>query len=48
MVYRLATEDSPQIRKILDNVIFVMVPCLNPDGQIMVTDWYNKYVGHAL
>src|SRR5580658_2543704 len=44
-LYRLATEDSPQIHKILDNVIFVMVPCLNPDGEIIVTDWYNKYVG---
>src|ERR1017187_7553922 len=44
-LYRLATEDSPSVRKILDNVIFVLVPCLNPDGEIIVTDWYNKYVG---
>src|SRR5712692_2167682 len=44
-VHRLATEDSPTIRKILDNVIFLLVPSLNPDGQIMVTDWYNKYLG---
>jgi hypothetical protein len=26
-------------------VIFLLVPSLNPDGQIMVTDWYNKYLG---
>jgi hypothetical protein len=45
LVHRLATEDSPQVRKILDNVIFVLVPSLNPDGQIMVTDWFNKNVG---
>lgn len=44
-VYRLATDQSPAIRKILDNVILLLVPCLNPDGQIMVTDWYNRYLG---
>jgi hypothetical protein len=45
LVHRLATEDSPTVKKILDNVIFLLVPSLNPDGQIMVTDWYNKNVG---
>ena len=45
LVHRLATENSPQVKKILDNVIFVLVPCLNPDGEIMVTDWFNKNVG---
>lgn len=42
LVHRLATENSPEIKKILDNVIFVLVPSLNPDGQMMVTDWFNK------
>lgn len=45
MVHRMATENSPYIRNILDNVVFLLVPCLNPDGQIMVTDWYNKTLG---
>jgi hypothetical protein len=45
LAYRLATEDSPVVRKILDNVIFLLTPSVNPDGQIMVTDWYNKYLG---
>jgi hypothetical protein len=45
LVHRLATDDSPQVKKILDNVIFLLVPSLNPDGQIMVTDWFNKNVG---
>ncbi len=50
LVHRLATEDSPTVKKILDNVIFLLVPSLNPDGQIMVTDWFNKNVGtpHAI
>ena len=45
LVHRLATEDSPQVKKILDNVIFLLVPSLNPDGQILVTDWFNKNIG---
>src|SRR5574338_65650 len=45
LVHRLATDDSPAIKKILDNVIFLLVPSLNPDGQIMVTDWFNKNLG---
>jgi hypothetical protein len=45
LVHRLATEESPAVKKVLDNVIFLLVPSLNPDGQIMVTDWYNKNVG---
>ncbi len=45
LVHRLATDDSPLVRKILDNVILVLVPSLNPDGQIMVVDWFNKNLG---
>jgi hypothetical protein len=45
LVHHLATSDAPDVKKILDNVIFVLVPSLNPDGQIMVTDWFNKNVG---
>src|SRR5882762_9617456 len=45
LVHRLATSDAPEVKKILDNVIFLLVPSLNPDGQILVTDWFNKNVG---
>src|SRR5436853_16347 len=45
LVHRLATSDAPDVKKILDNVIFVLVPSLNPDGQALVTDWFNRNVG---
>ena len=45
ILYQMATENSDEIRRILKNVIFVLVPSVNPDGQIMVVEWYNKYKG---
>ncbi len=41
----LLSRSDAETQRILDNVIFLMVPSFNPDGQIMVTDWYRKYVG---
>ena len=42
IVHRLATENSPQIRQILDNSVVLMVPSQNPDGQHLVIDhWYK-------
>ena len=43
--YLLATETGPESKLILQNVIVVMVPSLNPDGQQLVVDWYKKYLG---
>ena len=42
IAHRLATEQSPQIREILDNTVLLLVPSQNPDGQIPVVDhWYE-------
>src|SRR5688500_2571335 len=42
IVHRLATENSPMIRQILDNSVVLMVPSQNPDGQHLVIDhWYK-------
>jgi hypothetical protein len=45
LAYDLAARTDEEARRILDNVIFLMIPCFNPDGQIMVTDWYRKTRG---
>ena len=31
--------------KVLNDVVFLLVPTHNPDGNQMVVDWYHKYVG---
>ncbi len=45
LIYDLASRTDAEALRILDNVVSIMVPGFNPDGQIMMTDWYNKYVG---
>lgn len=45
LAYELAVRDDEAMRQILDNVIVVLIPCMNPDGQIMVAEWYEKSIG---
>lgn len=44
LAYELLTKTDEETNSILENVIFIMVPCFNPDGQLMVTDWYNDWL----
>ncbi|MCL2549217.1 MAG: M14 family metallopeptidase, partial [Symbiobacteriaceae bacterium] len=44
LAYDLLSCDCDDTRRILDEVIFLMVPCFNPDGQHMVVDWYNRWL----
>jgi hypothetical protein len=46
LAYKLAAGKTPyDTEKVLNDVIVLIVPTSNPDGQQMVTDWYRKYVG---
>ena len=46
LAYNLATaKNDPQIDAILDQVILVLWPTLNPDGQDMVVHWYRQNLG---
>jgi hypothetical protein len=44
LAYDLASGQEEGVREILDNVITLLVPSQNPDGQIMVVDWYRRHV----
>ncbi|MCG6987223.1 MAG: hypothetical protein LJF06_03405 [Gemmatimonadetes bacterium] len=44
LAYRLATENSPLIEKIRDNVIVSLTPVAEPDGRDRYIDWYYRYL----
>ena len=41
----VSNNSSEKTLKALDDVIFIIMPSINPDGTTMVVDWYNKYLG---
>ena len=42
IAHRLATDQSPATREIIDNAVLLLVPSQNPDGQHLVLDhWYK-------
>ena len=45
LVHRLATDESPATKRILENVLLIVVPSINPDGHVMVTDWFYRNQG---
>lgn len=45
IAHRLASSNEPEIKKILENTIILLVPSLNPDGVDIVKNWYDKTLG---
>jgi zinc carboxypeptidase len=41
----LSRASEPDARSILENVVLMLWPTINPDGQQMVAEWYMKNVG---
>src|SRR5687767_7847781 len=45
LAYELAASNDAKVLEILDNVILLQIPSLNPDGLQWIADWYNQHVG---
>jgi len=43
LAYRLATNDT--LQRALRDVIVVLIPSMNPDGEQLVTEWYRGSIG---
>ena len=45
LAHRVATEESGEMRRIRDEVVLILMPCMNPDGLDIVASWYLSQVG---
>jgi hypothetical protein len=45
LAHELVSSDDPRVVAIRENVITVLWPSLNPDGQTMVAEWYRSNLG---
>jgi hypothetical protein len=45
LAHRVATEETPEMRHIRDQVIFLLMPNINPDGLEIVREWYERTLG---
>ena len=45
LAHLLASSQHPRVLDILDNVILLLAPSMNPDGLIRVKDWYDASLG---
>lgn len=45
IAYDVAARDDEEAQRIRDETVLLLLPCINPDGQIWITDWYRQWVG---
>ncbi len=45
LLYTLATATDPRAIAVLQNVVLLLIPSLNPDGHTIVVDWWDKVRG---
>jgi len=45
LVWQLATTEDEERLAWMDRVVLLLMPSINPDGQVMVVDWYQQWLG---
>ncbi len=45
LAYRLATGEDERTREIRERCLILLMPSANPDGNVKVADWYERYLG---
>ena len=45
ILYQMATRTDRDMMRILDETVAIQIPMFNPDGNHIVTDWYDRWVG---
>jgi hypothetical protein len=43
--WRMVSGESPEVQRLRDEVILLLMPNMNPDGTTQVADWYMRHVG---
>jgi len=45
LLHTLATAEDEATRRVLDEVVLILFPSLNPDGHVLTVDWYTRWRG---
>jgi hypothetical protein len=44
-VFEFATTEDPERLAWMDEAVLLLMPSINPDGQFMIVDWYEQWLG---